>query len=86
MGFITILGESIGWLYVDPNHRNQGVGSSLLEHVINTHNPPFALKVTMSNNKAINLYKKYGFIEGDISNVSVQGTNIEVLEMRMDCG
>jgi len=86
VGFITILGESIGWLYVDPSYRNQGVGSSLLEHVINTHNTPLALKVTMSNNKAINLYKKYGFIEGNISNVSVQGANIEVLEMRMDCG
>lgn len=83
MGFITIRGESIGWLYVDPNYRNQGVGSKLLKHVINKYKLPLSLMVAMSNKKAVNLYQKFGFIKGSISNVSVQGTNVEVLEMRL---
>ena len=86
MGFITIQGESIGWLYVDPNYRNQGVASKLLKHVINKYKLPLSLKVTMSNKKAINLYQKFGFINGSISNVFVQGEKVEVLEMRLSGG
>lgn len=84
LGFITILGGNIGWLYVDSNHRNQGVASRLLEYVINKYEFPITLKVIISNKKAINLYKKYRFTEGDIFNVSVQGGNVEVLEMRLN--
>jgi ribosomal protein S18 acetylase RimI-like enzyme len=52
-------------LYVRPDYRESGVANALVEHVINFVKPlhtQIHLTVTISNNPAINLYKKHGFI------------------------
>lgn len=50
---------------VDKNHRGQGIGSALLEHLINVAKEKNAseiwLEASTKNIAAVNLYEKYGF-------------------------
>lgn len=66
LGFIEILDLKdeidIINIIVDKNHRNKKIGSQLLEYVIkNNQYKRFILEVKISNEAAINLYKKFGF-------------------------
>lgn len=47
---------------VDINSRNKGIGTKLLEKMINNTNKPITLEVREDNDSAINLYKKFSFI------------------------
>ena len=53
--------------YVNEESRNKGIGTKLLAHLIslaiNYHVINITLEVRVSNNIAINLYKKFGFRE-----------------------
>lgn len=53
--------------YVGEKYRNQGIGTSLLTYLediaINYKAVNITLEVRVSNNIAINLYKKFGFNE-----------------------
>ncbi len=48
-------------------YRHMGIGSMLMDYIINIYNEKkldnITLEVRKSNVKAINLYKKYGFVE-----------------------
>ena len=50
---------------VDKNHREEGIGSALLEHLINFAEEVSAseiwLEASTKNIAAVNLYEKYGF-------------------------
>ena len=48
---------------VSMNYQHQGVGSKLIEYVINTYQKRILLEVRESNTNAIKLYEKYGFKE-----------------------
>lgn len=52
---------------VDSNHRHQGIGTKLMaylvSHAIELRVINITLEVRVSNNYAINLYKKFGFRE-----------------------
>ena len=43
-------------------YRNKGICTKLLKYIINKYNKKFMLEVRIDNIKAINLYKKLGFI------------------------
>ena len=60
VGFVAFSEDEIAWLYVDPNSVRQGVGKSLIMHVIEntTHRP---LEVLVGNNPALHLYEAMGF-------------------------
>lgn len=66
LGFIEILDLNdeidIINIIVDKNHRRKKIGSRLLDYVIkNNQDKKFILEVKISNEAAINLYKKFGF-------------------------
>lgn len=66
VGFIEILDLNdeidIINIVVDKSHRRKKIGSQLLEYVINNNQVKrFILEVKISNEAAINLYKKFGF-------------------------
>lgn len=66
LGFIEILDLNdeidIINIIVDKNHRRKKIGSQLLDYVIkNNQDKKFILEVKISNEAAINLYKKFGF-------------------------
>lgn len=48
---------------VDSFHKNCGIGSKLLEKMINTVDKDITLEVKIDNIPAISLYKKYNFVE-----------------------
>ena len=86
LGFVTILRNTIGWLYVDPEYRNQGVGSKLIEFILDTYDLPLSLKVVASNIKAIDFYGKYGFVARREFETLIQERKIIILEMELKNG
>lgn len=65
LGFISVwvAFNFVHHLYVDQDYQNQGVGSALLNAVIERINLPLRLKCEELNIKAISFYNKMGFIE-----------------------
>lgn len=61
--FISILeGEYIGALFVDINYQGGGIGKKLIEHTKSIYDS-LTLSVYKENEKAVNFYKKVGFIK-----------------------
>lgn len=51
-------------IVIDPSYRSKGYASKLLEYVIDyANNKKIMLEVSENNTSAINLYKKYKFVE-----------------------
>ena len=68
-------------LYVDENHRGQGLGTQLLEHALAlgiAHKCPFAFLETMSF-QALGFYKKFGFQLELTRNGYAHGTSLHYL-------
>ena len=67
MGLSKIVGEGyVTNIAVLPEYRRKGVGKALLQHVINdceTRLEFISLEVRVSNDSAISLYNKFGFVE-----------------------
>lgn len=67
VGVITIdktTPVKIGALYVLPEKQRLGIGRQLMEFVLNYLGPQdITLNVANYNSKAINFYKKFGFVE-----------------------
>ena len=59
-GFARVNGEEIEKLFVEPDFQGQGIGGLLLEHAIKHSGARFLL-VLEKNEKAIQLYERYGF-------------------------
>lgn len=53
----------VNQIEVDSFHRNCGIGSKLLEKMINTVDKDITLEVRKDNIPAISLYNKYGFVD-----------------------
>ena len=68
VGSQTVLGETdMMNIAVHPNYRKQGVGTELIEHLIEAlalrGSHSLMLEVRISNEAAISVYKKLGFTE-----------------------
>ena len=48
---------------VDKSYQHEGIGSKLIEYIIDTYKRRILLEVRESNTNAIKLYEKYGFKE-----------------------
>lgn len=63
----------IGLLYVNKNQRGNGFGKALMnkiqEHFIKNNCDTIRLLVLHDNSKAVDIYKKYGFIYHDVEMV-----------------
>lgn len=62
LGFTAYAGDELAWLYVDPAHHGQGVGTALVRQVLveNTARP-MSIEVLCGNEPARGLYEKFGF-------------------------
>ena len=60
-GYGAHAGHEITALFVRPDARGQGVGPALLEHLIARISGDCSLSVAMSNTRAIDLYRRFGF-------------------------
>lgn len=61
LGYGAVHGKEIRALFVDPLARGKGIGSSLLEFLLNKAEAPAFLYVAKTNAPAKALYRRYGF-------------------------
>ncbi len=61
LGFVGRKENVVSWLFVHPEHRNKGIGRSLLNKLMETWQGPLKLNIIKSNQVAITLYASLGF-------------------------
>ncbi|TPW31486.1 GNAT family N-acetyltransferase [Martelella alba] len=60
LGFIGLIDDFVGGLFVDPHCQGYGVGTALLGHAWNLRGK-LALEVYARNSRAIAFYRRHGF-------------------------
>ncbi|MBN2693536.1 GNAT family N-acetyltransferase [bacterium] len=62
IGFISMLGNEIGGLFVLPNFHSKGVGTQLVNFIKELHSE-LEVEVFEKNSIGRGFYKKYGFVQ-----------------------
>ena len=62
IGFISMLGNEIGGLFVLPNHHSKGIGTQLVNFANTIHNE-LEVEVFEKNRIGRSFYDKYGFTQ-----------------------
>jgi GNAT superfamily N-acetyltransferase len=77
IGFISLWmeGNFIHHLYVEDKHQGKSVGNELLQSALKIMKYPVTLKCLEKNTKAVEFYKKRGFIESEVG-VTDDGSHI----------
>lgn len=60
LGFLSLVGNEVGAIFVDPEHQRQGVGSALMD-AANEARPHLELEVLEANSRGRRFYEAYGF-------------------------
>ena len=60
IGFISMIGNEIGGLFVSPKHFSKGIGSKLVNFISEFHDI-LEVEVFKKNSIGCGFYKKYGF-------------------------
>lgn len=60
VGFVALIGNEVGGLFVDPRHQRQGIGHALLD-VARATRPYLELEVFEANPIGRSFYSAYGF-------------------------
>ena len=63
-GFIAMIGDEIGGLFLDPSLHGRGLGRALVDHVVGIKGP-LSVEVFEKNAIGRRFYDRYGFIEID---------------------
>lgn len=79
IGFISMIENEIGGLFVSPEHHSKGIGTSLVNHMKQFHKE-LEVEVFEENKIGRPFYEKYGF--SVISEYIQEGTSQKVLRMR----
>lgn len=61
LGFISLLDDEIGGLFVDPAAQGQGIGRALLDHVRSLHQE-LEVDVFKANDRGCRFYAAMGFV------------------------
>ncbi len=80
VGFVGIVSNTIGGLFVDPKHQSKGYGSILLKHAIDNYKCN-NLEVFIKNKRAYKFYKANGFINKGISSEKTLGEESYLMEL-----
>ncbi|MEJ6005736.1 GNAT family N-acetyltransferase [Paucibacter sp. AS339] len=62
LGFVAFTPDELAWLYVDPLHYGQGIGSELIQAVLQETAAPLTAEVLDGNLAALATYQKAGFV------------------------
>jgi len=81
-GFAGVAAGKIEMLFIDPEHRNQGLGKQLLRYAIERLNAD-ELDVNEQNPQALGFYEKQGFEMIGRSEVDGMGQPYPLLHMRL---
>ena len=62
VGFIALIGDEIGGLFLDPSCHRRGFGKALTDHAVSVHGP-LRVEVFEKNALGRRFYGRYGFVE-----------------------
>lgn len=62
VGFIALVGDEIGGLFLDPSRHGQGLGKRMVDHAIRNKGP-LRVEVFEKNEIGRRFYDRYGFVE-----------------------
>ena len=75
VGFIAMVGDEIGGLFVHPDHHGQGIGRALVDHMRDSHDR-LEVEVFKENWLGRGFYSAYGFVEDHESIHSATGFKV----------
>lgn len=81
VGFIGLLDNFIGGLFVDPAHQGKGLGAALITHAL-TLRPTLSLDVYALNEGAHRFYVRLGFVETARSATDSDGLPFETITLQ----
>lgn len=61
-GFMALIGNEVGGIFVHPSYQGKGIGVSLMDHAVSLKKS-LLLNVFEDNLPAITFYQKYGFVK-----------------------
>lgn len=82
IGFMGIDGSEIAMLFIDQQHRGQGIGKQLIQFGIN-HYQADRLTVNEQNPQAIGFYEHIGFVSYKRHATDDQGKPFPILKMKL---
>lgn len=75
VGFISLLGNEVGALFVATDHHKQGVGKTLMDKALSLHTK-LELEVFKENSIGREFYKRYGFEQLEEQNHELTGNAV----------
>lgn len=82
VGFISLVGNEVGGIFVDSKFHSQGIGQALMDHARSIRDV-LELDVFKDNPLGRKFYKKYGFIQVDEH--LHEETGFMLLRLKLDC-
>ncbi|ALV26490.1 acetyltransferase [Pannonibacter phragmitetus] len=82
-GFIGLLDDFIGGLFVDPAQHGRGLGKALVAHALKSRSS-LDLEVYARNEAAHGFYRRLGFLEVGRRPEDDNGLPFEVIRLRLD--
>ncbi|MEM8863674.1 MAG: GNAT family N-acetyltransferase, partial [Chloroflexota bacterium] len=80
-GFVSLLENTVGGIFIHPAWQRKGIGSKLLNHALQTR-PYLKLEVFEANHQGRAFYKKFGFVQ--IAMRLDEATDQVLLELRYE--
>jgi len=81
VGFMLIAGSHMEALFIDPEHRDAGVGRMLIEYALAVH-PILTTDVNEQNAQAVGFYEHMGFERAGWSATDGQGRAYPLIHLR----
>ena len=82
VGFIALLGNEVGGLFVDAEHIGQGFGRALMDKARELREGPLTVEVFERNALGRKFYSRYGFAQFDEKVHAPTGENVLCLRLQ----
>lgn len=83
LGFIGIAERKVEMLFVEPEHIGKGVGRALMDWSIE-HYQVYLIDVNEQNPNALVIYKHWGFVAYERTELDDQGNPFPIVRMRLN--